>query len=324
MDLSTLTPELQAMIIGSYPSHKHNLQLISKGIKNVSIKQHLIHACTIPIHPDEVHNYQVEYLPACIHAFMSRDYDFDSSMIYAPEYDMLEIRMCSNKSGMYINGRELIEYIATEIHKELFTEDLLYPRSTLYKAPIYRYDLITTWYVMKERISCTNVFPGFAKKVAVDTLIHIHAEYEKYKAHSEDIIFNHFVYLSINAFMMNINISTNLAPIPMQANAMTKAVEYCEKMIQLYYPLILRYLVHIDDTSIDCYMESFVLADTVPPEESVEESSEETAEESREESSEESVEESREESREESSEESVEESSEESVEESVEETVRSV
>lgn len=95
------------------------------------------------------------------------------------------------------------------------------------------YDLVTTYYLLKNRLSCGN--QGFAKKVVLDSLDYIYQN-----ANAETL----FLYLLCNGFMMGINIPSRYNYI------LGKNYEDIEGIIssaEILYPKIKRYLENIDD-----------------------------------------------------------------------------
>ena len=222
IDLSTLPCELQAMIIGVYPSHKHNLQLISRGIMNSSKAQYLENAHSIQPGLKELSRSIAVNGDDTVICGFGRDqetigshdedeaymrWDFGTVMFgMLPDLTCHEVHMYGVKlteDAMTFGRHHVVDISGdgNERHRPLETG--------LY----YRYDLITLYNIMIARTSCMLIDPEYAKKYILRAFESVHSLYvdtqtpkttpsdRSYALHQATI---YCIYLGCNAKMMGI------------------------------------------------------------------------------------------------------------------------
>ena len=288
IDLSMLAPEIQERIINALPSQKHNSMLITKDIKQASAAHHLTHACSLPITRKEILKYDTHYKPfaICVFAKFNR---------YGSYSGIVMSDICNNLAYLseYIFGVHISDDDALEVAQATSDLDITgIDNDGLHNIPddldVIGYDLVTTYHVLTNRESCTEIYDGFAKKTVVDTLAYRHGNYQDnisniHQHIPEDIeesfnyvlrkaveVLEYYVYLKCNAMIMGISIRTlvdrresmDLDGHPTHLENIEEMISFVsehEKLIDRYYPLVLRYLTNLDDT-VDRYtQEKFIM-----------------------------------------------------------------
>jgi hypothetical protein len=295
IDLSELPDDLKVNILTRDSEHYSKLPHISKGVSNASKLQRLRNACLNPISNDELEEYKNEYEPATICQMVYGESEYGKYYIgifmvlesktvmsysYEPayEYGIMTV-MPYSYAGSYLYGRYLGNdgYLEVAYQRETENTIINYAQKVDTDDDSIRivsstkpvgYDLITTYYIMKERESCMSINAGFAKRVVLDTLEDWKVVYdinkgEFIKNKDEDRVrdnnelnewlYDFYAFLRCNSIIMGFSIRNSSH---MSVDVDRDSAEYLIRfentimdLIEEYYAFIWNYLNSLDNTN---------------------------------------------------------------------------
>ena len=276
IDLSELPEELKANIISRESDNYVKIPFISKGVSNASKLHRLKTGCLKPITSKELDKYKSSYEPPliCQMAYGSSgdgtyyvgiflnvassehfSYSYGSSYLYGRYYEY------DNYVGITYQLKDEVGDNIINYNMDVRGDD---DSIRLNKnAVTIGYDLITTYYVMKERESCMNINSGFAKRVVLDTLNDWKEVYDINKAiflndrkrNYEELnewLYDFYTFLRCNAMIIGFSIksSTTMDTNFHDEDYLIRFENRVMELIEQYYTFIRKHLRNLDDTAL--------------------------------------------------------------------------